>query len=285
MTSSSFLKERLAESINSILWNSQGLIPVITQQVGTLEVLMLAWMSKEALLQTLQTGYAVYWSRSRNALWRKGETSGNLQKVCAVYFDCDSDSVLLQVEQQGSAACHTGSYSCFFQKVWTTNEPDGCGVQIRAEGPSVSARSEDDALQKINLAEEEGILRGTSLPKQFNAPFSTAEIGSSTAAAVLERLSQRISDRRSMPVEQSYVAKLFSRGLDAILKKIGEESTETVMAAKDGVPERLISELADLWFHCVVLLNYFTLQPRDVILELVRREGISGLEEYASRKT
>ena len=101
-----------------------GLVPVIAQDKATDTVLMLAYMNEEAYLETLQTGHAVYFSRSRNKLWRKGEESGNVQNVCEIYLDCDADTILLKVEQIGGAACHEGYQSCFFRRI----TPDG--VQI-----------------------------------------------------------------------------------------------------------------------------------------------------------
>ncbi len=95
-------------------WNEQGLIPVIAQEADTGEVLMLAWMNAQALAQTLETGEAVYWSRSRQSLWRKGATSGNTQNLVSACLDCDGDTLLLQVKQQGDGACHTGRRTCFF---------------------------------------------------------------------------------------------------------------------------------------------------------------------------
>jgi phosphoribosyl-ATP pyrophosphohydrolase len=105
-----------------------------------------------------------------------------------------------------------------------------------------------------------------------------------SSAGVLERLAQVIASRREADPERSYVARLLTRGNDAILKKIGEEATETVMAGKDGVPERIVAETADLWFHCLVMLEFHGIQPQQVLDELARREGLSGLEEKALRK-
>ena len=102
---------------------------------------------------------------------------------------------------------------------------------------------------------------------------------------VLQRLSAVIASRRGADPERSYVARLLSRGNDAILKKIGEEATETVMAAKDGVPERIVAETADLWFHCLVMLEFHGIEAHSVLAELARREGLSGIDEKASRKT
>ena len=110
-----------------IKWNQDGLVPVIAQEVEEGSVLMLAWMNREALQQTLSSGEAVYWSRSRNKLWHKGETSGNVQKVHDVRLDCDGDTILLQVKQQGGVACHTGRSSCFYRQLqsesWVAVEP------------------------------------------------------------------------------------------------------------------------------------------------------------------
>lgn len=113
--------------LDSIRWTRDGLAPVIVQEVNTGQVLMLAWMNREALSRTLALGEAVYWSRSRGRLWRKGETSGHVQKVRDIRLDCDNDALLLKVEQMGSIACHTGRTSCFFQRLeqgdWRSVEP------------------------------------------------------------------------------------------------------------------------------------------------------------------
>lgn len=117
--------------LNKVKWDEQGLVPVIAQEVGSHDVLMFAWMNRDALFKTVETGEAVYWSRSRRKLWHKGEESGHLQKVHDIRLDCDEDVVLLKVEQVGSIACHTGRHSCFFQKFkggvgdgeWVIEEP------------------------------------------------------------------------------------------------------------------------------------------------------------------
>jgi phosphoribosyl-AMP cyclohydrolase len=113
--------------LDQVVWNAEGLIPVITQEAATGKVLMLAWMNRAALELTAQEGQAVYWSRSRGRIWRKGESSGNVQHVREIRLDCDSDTVLLIVEQHGGIACHTGRQHCFFQQWrdghWTTVEP------------------------------------------------------------------------------------------------------------------------------------------------------------------
>ncbi len=113
--------------LDRIRWDAQGLVPVIAQEKGTGRVLMFAWMNREALRLTAAEGRAVYWSRSRNRLWRKGESSGHRQKVTEIRLDCDNDVILLQVEQEGGIACHTGRESCFYRRLengrWQEVEP------------------------------------------------------------------------------------------------------------------------------------------------------------------
>jgi phosphoribosyl-AMP cyclohydrolase len=107
--------------LESVSWNEQGLIPVITQEFGSKDILMMAWMNRDALLATLRLGEAVYWTRSRQRLWHKGEESGHTQKVKEIRLDCDGDTILLIVEQKDGIACHTGQHSCFFQR-WDSSK-------------------------------------------------------------------------------------------------------------------------------------------------------------------
>lgn len=113
--------------LKQLRWNDDGLIPVIAQESNSGKVMMFAWMNAESLALSIESGYAVYWSRSRNKLWRKGEESGNRQKIVATYVDCDEDVILLKIEQEGGIACHTGRESCFYRKLqdgnWKTCEP------------------------------------------------------------------------------------------------------------------------------------------------------------------
>jgi phosphoribosyl-AMP cyclohydrolase len=113
--------------LNEIRWTQDGLIPVIAQDSNTGKILMFAWMNKESLQLTINEGYAVYWSRSRNKLWRKGEESGHKQKVISLFMDCDEDVLLIKIEQQGGIACHTGRESCFYRQLinneWQSIEP------------------------------------------------------------------------------------------------------------------------------------------------------------------
>ena len=231
-------------------WAADGLVAAIAQDAATGKVLTLAWMNRESLARTVETGEAHYWSRSRRRLWRKGEESGHVQKVREVRLDCDNDALLLLVEQAGGIACHTGRERCFFQRL-----EGGRWVERRAGGEGSAARS-----------------------TAMTDPAATRPPTCSTA-------SRRPSRRAGAPTPpSSYVAALFAKGEDAILKKIGEEATETVMAAKDGDKLRITAEVADLWFHCLVLLARHGLGPDDVRAELARREGVSGIAEKASRK-
>jgi phosphoribosyl-ATP pyrophosphohydrolase/phosphoribosyl-AMP cyclohydrolase len=223
--------------LDSVRWNEDGLVPAIVQDAVRGDVLMLAWMNRESLALTLSEGRTVFWSRSRGELWRKGETSGNVQRVRDVRLDCDGDTLLVTVDQAGGTACHTGRRSCFFQAL------DG---------------------------EEAGGTAGT-------------EADGILAAGALESLARRLEERKSADPATSWTARLHAEGLDAILKKVGEEATETVLAAKGGDRSRVVEETADLWFHTMVMLANLGLGPEDVLEELDRRAGRSGLAEKAAR--
>ena len=189
--------------IEKAKFGADGLIPAVVQDARTREVLTVAYMNKEALQLTIEKSETWFWSRSRQQLWHKGETSGNSQKVTKLSLDCDRDTVLVEVEPLGPA-CHTGSYSCF-------------GVEPALEG-------------------------------------------------ILQELYAVIEERKERRPEGSYTTYLFNSGLDKILKKVGEEATETIVAAKndDG---RLPSESADLLYHLIVLLV-----ERGVTLDEIARE-------------
>ena len=127
--------------LNRVRWDENGLVPVIAQEAATGDVLMFAWMNREALVKTVESGEAVYWSRSRKKLWHKGEESGHTQKVLEIRLDCDEDVILLKVEQHGGIACHTGRHSCFFQKF------DGGAAQGRWETVEAVLRDPDSIYQ------------------------------------------------------------------------------------------------------------------------------------------
>lgn len=197
--------------------NEQGLLPVIVQHYKTKDVLMLAYMNEESFDKTIKTGKMTYYSRSRNALWVKGETSGHFQYVKSLTIDCDKDTLLAKVDQIG-AACHTGNPTCFFQPLAGTDD------------------------EKAN-------------PQR-----------------IFEHVYHTIVDRKQNPKEGSYTNYLFEKGIDKILKKVGEEATETVIAAKNPNLEELKYEVTDLLYHLMVLMVERGLSWEDITQELSDRE-------------
>jgi phosphoribosyl-ATP pyrophosphohydrolase/phosphoribosyl-AMP cyclohydrolase len=213
---------------DELKWDAAGLIPAVVQETATGEVLMVAWMDRDALDRTLRTGAGHYFSRSRQAPWRKGETSGHVQHVDGLYADCDRDTVLLQVHQEG-VACHTGARTCFFTRL------GGVAAAPRAGGAGPD---------------------------------------------FLEVLERTIAARKVDRPAGSYVAALFDKGDPFICRKIGEEATEVVTAALGGEgPDRVVSEVADLWFHSMVLLGSRGIPLRRVFAELARRHAPKGAGE------
>ena len=200
-----------------IQFNEQGLVPVITQAYDTKEVLMLAYMNEEAYQRTVDEKIAYYYSRSRKELWKKGETSGHIQYVKAMYYDCDQDALLLMVDQNG-VACHTMHRSCFFEPVFET---------IQLSNPSY----------------------------------------------IIDEVYATIEERRKKPVEGSYTNYLFDKGLDKILKKVGEETAEVIIGAKNRDKDELIYELSDLVYHSLVLMVEQGIKPDDIKNELKRRQN------------
>ena len=196
--------------------NPQGLIPVVVQDYKTSEVLMVAYMNQEAFDETLKTGKMTYYSRSRQSLWLKGETSGHFQYVKSLRLDCDNDTILAKVRQVG-AACHTGARSCFF-KTLTERE-----------------------YKKTNPLD------------------------------VFEEVFDVIKDRKEHPKEGSYTNYLFDKGLDKILKKLGEEATEIVIAAKNPNPEEIKYEIADFLYHMMVLMADRGISWEEIMEELAYR--------------
>ena len=203
-------------SQEQVKYNEQGLVPVIAQDVQTGAVLMQAYMNQEALSLTLEKGHMVYWSRSRQELWEKGATSGQIQELISLTADCDGDCLLAQVVQKGGGACHTGAYSCFFNEMTAAKQ----------------------------------------------------EVGS---ANVLYEVDAVIKDRREHPVEGSYTNYLFTKGIYKILKKVGEESAETIIAAKNNAPDEIIYETSDLFYHVLVMLQDRGVALNEIFKELKRR--------------
>lgn len=192
------------EGIKMIIdWQKvSGLLPVIVQESGTNEILMFAYMNEDALNLSLQTGYAHYFSRTKNRLWKKGEESGNTQIINEIYLDCDNDTLLIKITQNGGAACHTGAKSCFFRKIEPTN------------------------------------LRAKTQPK-----ISTNTTRKESHYNIIDELYHSILDRKlNADPAKSYVASLFKKGENAILKKVGEEATEFIMACKDETANALFTK-------------------------------------------
>lgn len=259
----------MSDWIDQIRFDANGLVTAIAQDYLSHRVLMVAHMNREAIQKTIETGQAVYFSRSRQSLWHKGETSGHYQKVHELRLDCDGDVILMQVSQSGGIACHTGRESCFYfcfsDYAWKSVDP------VLKAPSEIYDKTRSTTLTDTSSGQAQKEYELTHQPQGMDD--------------VLSRLSRVIASRRHADPESSYVARLLQRPPDAVLKKIGEEATETVMACKDGQTDRIIAETADLWFHCMVMLAKYNLEPQDVLQELVRREGLSGLAEKAARNT
>lgn len=216
-------------------FDPDGLLPAIVQDAETRDVLMVAYMNQESVRRTVESGDAWFWSRSRRELWHKGATSGNYQHVVEMKVDCDADAILLQVHPDGPA-CHTGATSCFFQ-----------------------------TLEEADVAEG-----SPPLPmREAGRRASGARTGE--GASIVDELAAVIAERHATMPEGSYVAGLLREGMDRIAKKIGEEAAETIIAAKNGEPDQIVWEVADLWFHSLVLLESAGVPVEGVWRELERR--------------
>lgn len=276
--------------LDSVSFNKDGLIPAIAQDHDSNRVLMVAWMNREALQLTAKTKTAVYFSRSRQKLWHKGETSGHTQIVHDIRLDCDADVIVLKVTQIGGIACHTGRESCFYQRLDLSGEtPTWQTVDPVLKDPEEIYYAQDNQDPAISTAPKKSI---------------------TSQASILQQLDAVLRERKHADADSSYVASLYARGLNKILEKVGEETVEAIIAAKDlaqcqnnasdqkadanadkntdkGAFDKarhdLIYEVADVWFHSLVGLAWFDIASDDVVDELGRRFGLSGLEEKASR--
>lgn len=202
--------------IDKLKFDERGLIPAIVQDYYTKQVLTVAYMNRRSLEITMEEGYTCFYSRSRSQLWRKGETSGNTQKVVSITSDCDRDALVIEVIKKGPA-CHTGAESCFFN--------------LEYVGEDVT-------------------------------PFS------------YEALYKMIEGRKTEPKEGSYTTYLFDKGMDKILKKVGEESTEVIIAGAKNDKEETIYEIADLAYHIMVMMVEQGIELKDVTAELAKRHVI-----------
>ena len=200
----------------TLTFDAQGLIPAIVQDYVTHEVLTLAYMNRESLQISLAEGRTCFYSRSRKCLWRKGETSGNTQKIIALRADCDGDALVVEVQKAGPA-CHTGAESCFFNELY-----------------------EDAQLPPFSMNALMGLIKG----------------------------------RQAEPKEGSYTSYLFQKGRDKILKKVGEECTEVLIAGAKGDRAETVYELGDLAYHAMVLMAEMGISLEDVVRELAKRHVI-----------
>lgn len=218
----------MQDIIKELKFDANGLIPVITQDYKTNEVLMLAYMNEEAFKKSVETGKVYYFSRSRNKLWLKGETSGHYQIIKSIKPDCDNDALLIKVEQV-EAACHTGHYSCFYREV------------------------------------DKDVVKETS-----DKVFDEKEVYGDKSK-VLQEVYDVIVDRTINPKEGSYTNYLFEKGLDKILKKVGEETAEVIIASKNKDKGEIVYEISDLFYHLFVLMVERGVKLDDIYDELKKR--------------
>ena len=229
-------------SIEDIKFDERGLVPAMVQDANTLEVLTLAYMNAESLKRTVASGETWFWSRSRSSLWHKGETSGNKQRVVDVSVDCDHDAIRVLVEPAGPA-CHTGAQSCFHNELMDPPKR-GSSPTVR-EGSAVNNKLKD-----------------------------SADLG-----AVLSDLYALVESRKRERPAGSYSSYLFNEGLDKILKKVGEESAETIIAAKNKDSQAVVREASDLLYHLIVLLVECGLTLDQVGAELSARRKESSNDD------
>jgi phosphoribosyl-AMP cyclohydrolase / phosphoribosyl-ATP pyrophosphohydrolase len=207
-------------NLPDIKFDEKGLVPAIVQDAQSKEVLTLAYMNEESLKKSLETGETWFYSRSRGELWHKGATSGNTQRIVEVRYDCDKDALLVLVEPKGPA-CHTGSYSCFSE---------------RMNGKTESL--------------------------------------SNNRFAIINQLEQIIAEREAERPEGAYTTYLFEKGIDKMLKKVGEEAAEVIIAAKNRNHDELKWEVADLLYHLLVLLREQKL-PFDAVLQVLTERHLT----------
>ncbi|MGG4095352.1 bifunctional phosphoribosyl-AMP cyclohydrolase/phosphoribosyl-ATP diphosphatase HisIE [Paenibacillus lautus] len=225
--SEDMLKDLSLEQVSEhIRWDASGLVPAIVQDAQSKQVLMMAYMNRESLRLTLESGETWFWSRSREELWHKGATSGNVQTVVSMTYDCDGDTLLLLVDPKGPA-CHTGQTTCFYNEITVQGQKSGA-----ANNPAA------------------------------------AESG---RFAVLAELEEVIAQREVERPEGAYTTYLFDKGVDKILKKVGEEASETIIAAKNKDNAELKLEISDLIYHLLVLLQERKLPLDEIMDELSRR--------------
>lgn len=238
--------------IQNLKFDEQGLITAVVQDDATGEVLMVAYMNAESLAQTMRTGQTWFWSRSRQELWHKGATSGHTQQVVDIRLDCDGDALLVRVNPNGPA-CHTGERTCFYRGANNMEAPEETGRKAPAIQPAGS-------------------------------PLSVVNVAAMDLGILLQDLFKLIQERKDQRPEGSYTTYLFDSGLDKILKKIGEEAAETIIAAKnlngrEGRKE-LSGEISDLLYHLLVLMVEREVSLQDILNELNHRASKPANPKY-----
>ena len=203
-------------TLDDLKFDANGLIPAVVQDYFSKQVLTVAYMNRESLEISMKEGRTCFFSRSRQQLWRKGETSGNVQEIVTIKADCDMDALVVEVIKAGPA-CHTGAESCFFNPVYQS---------------------------------------------ESHQDFS------------LEALYQLLEGRKTSPKEGSYTTYLFQKGIDKILKKVGEECTEVIVAGKGGDRDETVFEIADLTYHVLVLMVEMGIAPKDIFAQLESRHVV-----------
>ena len=203
-------------NINDLKFDEKGLIPAVVQDYFSKQVLTVAYMNRESLEISIKEGRTCFFSRSRQQLWRKGETSGNTQEIVTIKADCDLDALVVEVVKKGPA-CHTGSESCFFNPVYQSETQQDFSMQALYE-----------------------LLKG----------------------------------RKTHPKEGSYTTYLYQKGIDKILKKVGEECTEVIVAGKGGDKAETIFEISDLAYHVMVLMVEMGIEPKDIFAQLASRHVV-----------
>jgi phosphoribosyl-ATP pyrophosphohydrolase/phosphoribosyl-AMP cyclohydrolase len=246
--------------IQNLKFDDRGLITAVVQDDDSEEVLMVAHMNAESLAKTLQTGETWFWSRSRQELWHKGATSGAIQQVVDLRLDCDGDALLVRVNPNGPA-CHTGQRSCFFAGA----QEDEAG----RPGEPVKARQQGNGAEN---KEKDG-----SILALVESQVSLVNVAAMDLGIQLQDLFKLIQERKDQRPEGSYTSYLFNSGIDKILKKVGEESAETIIAAKNASDDegrkQLSSEISDLLYHLLVLMVERDVSLYDIAAELSARAG------------
>lgn len=267
--------------LDAVTFNSDGLVPAIAQDQDSGEILMMAWMNREALQLTAQTKTAVYFSRSRGKLWHKGETSGHTQIVHDIHLDCDADVIVLKVTQIGNIACHTGRRTCFYRRLDLSNMSSNWQTELPIIKDPKDIYGENGETPSSDIETAHNHIAHNNI----------------NAAEVLTQLDKVLAERKHADADSSYVASLYAKGINKILEKVGEEAVETVIAAKDlaassgktdsthpqALVDDLIYEIADVWFHTVVTLAWFNIGSDRILAELARRFGLSGIDEKNNR--